>query len=64
MGATFKSTIDNPEQLFLKHGYRQIEKIEVVEKAVLLDAGEIPPDVWQTIQPTLPHGYAIHVFER
>ena len=64
MGATFKFTIDNPEQLFLKHGYRQLEKIEIVEKAVLLDAGEIPPDVWQTIQPTLPHGYSVHVFEK
>ena len=64
MGATFKFTMDDPEQLFLKNGYRQLEEIEVVEKAVLLEAGEIPPDVWQTIQPTLPYGYAIHVFEK
>ncbi len=64
MGATFKFTIDNPEEVFLKNGYRQLEKIEVVEKAVLFEAGEIPSDVWQTIQPTLPYGYAIHVFEK
>jgi methyltransferase (TIGR00027 family) len=56
MGATFRFTIDNPEQLFLKNGYRQIEKIEVVEKAVLFEAGEIPP--------TLPQGYLIYVFEK
>lgn len=64
MGATFKFTIDNPEQLFLKNGYRQLEEIPIVEKAVLLEAGEIPPDVWKTIQPTLPQGYSIHVFEK
>jgi methyltransferase (TIGR00027 family) len=64
MGATFKFTIDNPEEVFLKNGYRQPETIPVVEKAVLFEAGEIPPDVWQTIQPTLPRGYSIHVFEK
>ena len=62
MGATFKFTVDNPEEVFLKNGYRQLEKLPIVEKAVLL-AGEIPPDVWQTLQPTLPQGYSIHVFE-
>ena len=63
MGATFKFTMDNPEELFVKTGYRQIEKIPIVEKAVLFEAGEIPPDVWRTVQPTLPQGYDIHVFE-
>ena len=63
MGATFKFTIANPEELFVRNGYRQLEKIPIVEKAVLFEAGEIPPDVWQTIQPTLPQGYDIHVFE-
>jgi methyltransferase (TIGR00027 family) len=64
MGAPFKFTIDNPEEVFLRNGYRELEKIPVIEKAVLLEAGEIPPEVWQTIQPTLPRGYSIHVFER
>ena len=64
MGATFKFTIDNPEDVFLKKGYRQLETIPVIEKAVLFEAGEIPADVWQTIQPTLPQGYSIHVFEK
>jgi methyltransferase (TIGR00027 family) len=63
MGATFKFTIANPEELFVRNGYRQLGKIPIVEKAVLFEAGEIPPDVWQTIQPTLPQGYDIHVFE-
>ena len=47
-----------------RYGYREIEKIPIVEKSVLLDAGEIPPEVWQTIQPTLPQGYSIHVFKK
>ena len=64
MGATFKFTVDNPEEVFLKNGYRELEKIPIVEKAVLFEAGEIPPEVWQTIQPTLPQGYSIHVFEK
>ena len=63
MGATFKFTVDNPEQVFLKNGYRELEKIPIIEKAVLFEAGEIPPEVWQTVQPTLPQGYSIHVFE-
>ena len=64
MGATFKFTIDNPEELFLKTGYRQLVTIPVIEKAVLFEAGEIPTEVWQTVQPTLPQGYSIHVFEK
>jgi len=63
MGATFKFAVDNPEEVFTRNGYRQLETIAIVEKSVLLDAGEIPPEVWQTIQPTLPQGYSIYVFE-
>jgi len=63
MGAVFKFTVDNPEEVFVRNGYRQLEKIPIVEKAVLFEAGEIPPHVWQTLQPTLPTGYDIHVFE-
>jgi hypothetical protein len=63
MGAVFKFTIDNPEDVFLKNGYRQLQKIPIIEQSILFEAGEIPPEVWQTIQPTLPQGYDIHVFE-
>jgi len=63
MGANFKFTIDNPEEVFLKNGYRQLETIPIIEKAVLFEAGEIPLSVWQTIQPTLPQGYEIYLFE-
>ncbi|HYV13594.1 MAG TPA: SAM-dependent methyltransferase [Pyrinomonadaceae bacterium] len=64
MGATFKFTVAKPEEVFLKNGYRQLETIPIIEKAVLLEAGQIPPEIWQTIQPTLPQGYSIHVFEK
>lgn len=64
MGATFKFTVENPEEVFVKNGYHQVEKIPVVEKAVLFEAGPIPPEVWNTLQPTLPQGYSIHVLER
>ena len=63
MGAVFKFTRDNPEEVFLTNGYRELETIPIIEKAVLLEAGEIPPEVWQKIQPTLPQGYSIHVFK-
>jgi methyltransferase (TIGR00027 family) len=63
MGATFKFTVDSPEEIFIKNGYRELEKIPIVERAVLFEVGEIPPEVWQTIQPTLPSGYDIYVFE-
>jgi O-methyltransferase involved in polyketide biosynthesis len=63
MGATFKFTADNPAEMFVKNGYRQIDKIPIVEKSVLFEAGEIPPEVWETVQPTLPQGYDIYVFE-
>jgi methyltransferase (TIGR00027 family) len=63
MGASFKFTVDNPEEVFLKNGYRELEKIPIIEKSVLFEAGEIPPEIWQTIQPTLPQGYSIYVFE-
>lgn len=63
MGASFKFTADNPEEVFLNNGYRELEQISIIEQGVLLDAGNIPPEVWQTIQPNLPQGYSIYVFE-
>jgi len=63
MGAPFKFAADDPAEVFVNSGYRQVEKTPIIENAVLLEAGEIPPDVWQTIQPDLPQGYDIYVFE-
>jgi methyltransferase (TIGR00027 family) len=63
MGATFKFAVDNPADVFLKNGYEQVEKIPIIEKSVHFQAPDIPPDVWATVQPTLPQGYDIYVFE-
>ena len=63
LGASFKFTADNPADVFARNGYRQLEEIPIVEKSVLFAAGEIPPEVWETVQPTLPQGYDIYVFE-
>jgi O-methyltransferase involved in polyketide biosynthesis len=63
MGAPFKFAADNPAEVFVNSGYRQVKKIPIIEQAVLFEAGEIPPAVWQTIQPSLPQGYDIYVFE-
>lgn len=63
MGATFKFAVDSPEEVFVKNGYRQLEKISIIEQGALFEAGEIPAEVWQTIQPNIPQGYSIYVFE-
>jgi hypothetical protein len=63
LGAVFKFAVDNPAEVFLKSGYQEIEKIPIIESAVRLEAPDIPPTVWETLQPTLPQGYDIYVFE-
>jgi methyltransferase (TIGR00027 family) len=62
MGASFRFTADNPEEIFLESGYRRTEKISIVEKAVVFEAPGIPPSVLETLLPTLPSGYSIYVF--
>src|SRR6185295_531104 len=37
MGAVFKFAVDNPADVFLKSGYRELEKIPIVESAVRLE---------------------------
>jgi methyltransferase (TIGR00027 family) len=63
MGASFKFTADNPEEVFLENGYVLTERISIIEKAVLFGSPEMPSDVLETLLPTLPAGYAIYVFE-
>ncbi|HEY0376017.1 MAG TPA: SAM-dependent methyltransferase [Pyrinomonadaceae bacterium] len=63
LGASFKFIADNPEGVFIENGYVLTERIPIVEKGVLFGSPEMPSDVWKTLQPTLPTGYAIYVFE-
>ena len=62
MGASFKFTVDNPEEIFVASGYRRKEKISIIEKAVMFEAPGIPASVLETLLPTLPSGYSIYVF--
>jgi len=62
MGATFKFTVDNPEELFLHSGYRREACISVVEKSAEYQSRKIPKILVRTVLRTLISGYAIYVF--
>ena len=64
IGASFKFTVENPEEMFLRSGYRLAERIPIVEKSVLFSAPQMPESVFATLLPSLPQGYTIDVFER
>ena len=63
MGASFKFTVESPEEVFIRGGYKLGKKISITEKAVLFEAPDIPESVLATVRPTLPIGYSIYVFE-
>jgi len=63
MGATFKFTVDNPEEVFLTNCYRVIKRIQIVEKAVQFSMPRMPKLVWKVLRRTLPEGYSIVVLE-
>jgi methyltransferase (TIGR00027 family) len=63
MGASFKFTVDNPEEVFMENGYCRTERVSIVERALLFESPNIPKDVLATVLPTLPSGYAVYVFE-
>lgn len=62
MGATFKFTVPNPEQLFLNNGYRRLACFSVVAKSAEYQMKKIPRIIARTILRTLTSGYAIYVF--
>ena len=62
MGATFKFTVDNPEDVFLRNGYRRVACFSVVEKSAEYQLKKIPKILVRTILRTLTSGYAIYVF--
>jgi O-methyltransferase involved in polyketide biosynthesis len=63
MGASFKFTVDNPEEVFLENGYRRIGRISIVGRAVEFGLIKIPRIFLKTLLRTLASGYAIYVFE-
>ena len=62
MGAMFKFTVDRPEELFLKSGYRRVACFSVVEKSAEYQLRKIPRIIARTLLRTLTNGYAIYVF--
>jgi len=64
MGAPFKFTADNPQEIFLKAGYELNDKICIIEKSVVFQMPELPPTVLEAMRSSLPAGYSIYTFER
>ena len=62
MGASFKFTADNPEELFVRNGYRRVTCLSVVEKSAEYQLRKIPRILARTLLRTLTSGYAIYVF--
>ena len=62
MGATFKFTVDNPEELFLRNGYQRIACFSIVAKSAEYQSRRIPKFILRTLLRTLTSGYAIYVF--
>jgi hypothetical protein len=63
IGASFKFTADAPEEIFLENGYRCIERVSIIEKAVEFKSIQIPRIALETFLRPLASGYAIYVFE-
>lgn len=63
MGASFKFTVDNPEEVFINNGYHRTGKISIVGRAVELGSINIPSAALKTALRTLAEGNAIYVFE-
>jgi methyltransferase (TIGR00027 family) len=62
MGATFKFTAANPEELFLNNGYRRLACFSIVAKSAEYQMKKIPRIIARTLLRTLTSGYAIYVF--
>ena len=64
IGTSFKFTAENPENMFLRNGYRSTERVSIIESAVEFELIKIPKIALQTPLPqTLTDGYAIYEFE-
>ena len=68
LGATFKYTVDRPEELFLESGYRLVDRISIAERAVDLGAMKIPLRIprflVRRLMPTAVMGYTVCVFTK
>ena len=63
LGATFRFTADNPEDVFVKSGYERVGRISIVEKSMEFESRTILRILLKTLLRTLARGYSIYVFE-
>jgi hypothetical protein len=63
MGATFKFTAENPEEIFVKNDYARVAQVSIVEKSTEFEGRRVPKILFRTLLRTLASGYAIYVFE-
>jgi methyltransferase (TIGR00027 family) len=63
LGASFKFTADDPEEVFIDSGYRLAEKVSIVGSAVDFGLLQIPKVILETALSGLVNGNAIYVFE-
>lgn len=63
MGATFKFTADNPEEIFVQNGYQRVARFSMVQKSTEFEGRRVPKILFRTLLRTLASGYAIYVFE-
>lgn len=63
LGATFRFTADNPEDVFVKSGYERVGRISIVEKSMEFESRTILRILLKTLLRTLASGYSIYVFE-
>jgi methyltransferase (TIGR00027 family) len=64
LGATFRYTDDDPEAIFTERGYRLIQRISIVERAVDFGSLFIPKFILRYFLPTLVTGYTVCIFQR
>jgi len=62
MGATFKFTVENPEEIFLNNDYRLVDRIPIIEQSVRFKIPRVPGFILKLFTRFLPHGYSIYVF--
>ena len=63
MGASFKFTVDNPEEVFKENGYSRTGWFSIIERAMDFGSVKIPKIILRTFFRRLANGYAIYVFE-
>jgi len=62
MGASFKFTVENPEEIFLNNDYQLVDRIPIIEQSVRFKIPRVPSFILKLIARFLPQGYSVYVF--